>query len=74
MKSLPWNFLDTLNPPLDMVHRKKPDFYILLPIFSIVYYKVDYGINDDRKKFQYQSQVGITVGNYPDEKLDRFLQ
>ena len=57
-----------------MVHRKKPDFYVLFPIFSVVYYKVNHGINDDRKEIQYQSQVGITVGRYPDEKLDIFLQ
>ena len=57
-----------------MVNRNKTDFYFLLPIFYIVYYKVNHGINDDRKEIQYQSQVGITVGRYPDEKLDIFLQ
>ena len=67
MKYLPWKFIDTLTPPLDMVHSKKPDLYFLL-------YKFNHGINDDREKFQYQSQVGITVGRYKDKKLDRFLQ
>ena len=52
-----------------MSHRKKLDFYVLLLIFSIGYYKVNHDINDYRRKIQYQYQVGITVGLYPDEKI-----
>ena len=67
MKYLPWKLLDTLTSPLDMSHMNQYDFCVLLSILSIGYYKVNRDINDDQTKFQYQSQVGITVFRSLDE-------